>query len=89
MTRHRITDRQMRCLRLAADGLTMDKIAARVYLSTWSVKNELVRTRDVLRARNTAHAVAIAMRNGLIADAGRPLTRSVVGARPTGTGWPA
>jgi DNA-binding CsgD family transcriptional regulator len=84
----RITGRQLQCLALAADGLTMDSIAARVYLSTWSVKNDLVQARDVLRARNTTHAVAIAMRNGLLADAGRPIARRHPGTRPTGTGWP-
>jgi DNA-binding CsgD family transcriptional regulator len=85
----RITARQLQCLSLAADGLTMDKIAARVYLSTWSVKNELVRVREALRAHNTAHAVAIAVRSGLIADAGRPLPRRLTRVRLTGTGWPA
>jgi DNA-binding CsgD family transcriptional regulator len=85
----RITARQLQCLSHAADGLTMRQIAARVYLSTDTVKNDLVRVREALRAHNTTHAVAIAMRNGLIADAGRPLPRRPTRVRLTGTGWPA
>lgn len=86
-----MTPRQLQVLRLAADGLTMDEIAARIYLSAWSVKNELVRARRRLHAHNTAHAVAIAMSRNLIPGAGRPRPRHrpAKGTRSTGTGWPA
>lgn len=86
---HRLTTRQMLCLRLAADGLTMPKIGARLFVTDWTVKNDLVAVRDILRARNTAHAIAIAMRNGLIPGAGRPTSRRISRTRLTGTGWPA
>lgn len=81
-----MTQRQLRILTLAAQGLTMDGIGARVYLTDWSVKNELVRVRGELRARNTAHAIAIAVGAGLI-QPDRPPRRL---RRPstTGTGWP-
>lgn len=85
----KLTARQLQCLRLAADGLTMPKIGARLFVTDWTVKNDLIAVRDTLRARNTAHAIAIAMRNGLIPDAGRPITRRISRFRLTGTGWPA
>jgi DNA-binding CsgD family transcriptional regulator len=86
-----LTERQIRCLSLAAQGLQMDQIAARIYVTAWSVKNDLIRVREALRARNTAHAVALAIGTGLIPPG--PPRRLAPSrhphARPTGTGWPA
>jgi DNA-binding CsgD family transcriptional regulator len=84
----RLTARQIHCLDLAAQGLTMTKIGARLYVTEWTVKNDLIAVRTALKARNTAHAVAIAMRNGLLPEAGRPAPRNVARVRLTGTGWP-
>lgn len=85
----RLTTRQMQCLTLAAQGHTNRMIGAMLFVTDWTVKNDLIACRDVLKARNTAHAVAIAMRNGLLPEAGRPITRRISRARLTGTGWPA
>lgn len=84
-----MTTRQLGCLRLAADGLTNRQIGNRLDVSTWTVKNDLIAVRTILRARNTTHALAIAMRNGLLPDAGRPVRRRISRTRLTGTGWPA
>jgi len=58
-------------LALAADGLKTDPIAQALGVSPETAKTNLKRARDRLSARNTAHAVAIAIRRGLI-DAGAP-----------------
>jgi DNA-binding CsgD family transcriptional regulator len=56
-------------LALAADGLKTETIAEALGVSPETAKTNLKRARDRLSARNTAHAVAIAIRRGLI-DAG-------------------
>jgi DNA-binding CsgD family transcriptional regulator len=84
----KLSARQLQALTLAADGLTNERIGQRLYVSAWTIKNDLIAVRNRLRARNTAHAVAIAMRNGLLPEAGRPGHRRISRARLTGTGWP-
>ncbi|WP_329056199.1 LuxR C-terminal-related transcriptional regulator [Amycolatopsis sp. NBC_01488] len=61
-----LTTRETQVLRLVADGLDTDEIAARLAYSSRTVKNVLhaVTTRFCLR--NRSHAVAYAMREGLI-----------------------
>lgn len=61
-----LTTRESQVLRLVADGLDTDEIAATLSYSSRTVKNVLhaVTTRFCLR--NRSHAVAYAMREGLI-----------------------
>lgn len=61
-----LTSRESQVLRLVADGLDTDEIATRLSYSSRTVKNILhaVMTRFCLR--NRSHAVAYAMREGLI-----------------------
>lgn len=49
-----------------ADGLTCEEIGRRLFLSPWTVRGYLKRVLGTLGAANRAHAVAIAIRNGLI-----------------------
>lgn len=58
--------RQQEALQLAADGLTKDQIADELGISEGTVHEYLKRLRRRLHARNTAHAVAIALRLGVI-----------------------
>jgi DNA-binding CsgD family transcriptional regulator len=56
-----------RYLALAAEGLTTKEIAREAGRSPETVKQALHNTRVRLSARDTTHAVAIAIRHGLIA----------------------
>jgi DNA-binding CsgD family transcriptional regulator len=53
-------------LALAAHGLNTETIAEALGVSPDTAKSNLKRARDRLSARNTAHAVALAIRDGLI-----------------------
>jgi DNA-binding NarL/FixJ family response regulator len=61
-----ITPRQREVLQLVADGLGTDGTAQRLALSTETVKTHTKATIRRLKARDRAHAVAIALRSGLI-----------------------
>jgi DNA-binding NarL/FixJ family response regulator len=61
-----ITKRQRQILQLMADGHSTATIARRLGLSTETVKTHTKRLLARLEARDRAHAVAIALRNGLI-----------------------
>jgi DNA-binding CsgD family transcriptional regulator len=61
-----LADRQREVLALAARGLTHRQIAQKLYLSPYTVFEYLKSARERLGARNTAHAVAIAIVCGLI-----------------------
>lgn len=56
-----LTEKQRRVLRLAALGLTRNEIAARLEVHPETVKTHMRVIREQLDARNTAHAVAIAL----------------------------
>lgn len=58
--------RQRECLRLAAAGLEHQEIADRLHLARPTVRIHLAGARDALGARNTAHAVALAMHHGIV-----------------------
>ena len=51
---------------LAAHGLKTETIAEALGVSAETAKSNLKRARDRLSARNTAHAVALAIRDGVI-----------------------
>ena len=61
-----LTPREAQVLRLAADGATSEEIAAALHLTEHTVKSHLKRIQGKLGARNRTHAVAVALRSGLI-----------------------
>jgi DNA-binding CsgD family transcriptional regulator len=63
---HELSPHEVRCLRLAAAGLTCEETAARLGRGPETVKSHLGRARLKLGARNTVHAVALAMSADLI-----------------------
>lgn len=63
---HRLTDRETSVLRLVADGLDTDEIARELSYSSRTVKNILYAVTTRFCLRNRSHAVAYAMREGLI-----------------------
>lgn len=61
-----LTDREIEILRLIADGLDTDEIAAELSYSSRTVKNIMYGVTHRLNLRNRPHAVAYAVRAGLI-----------------------
>lgn len=61
-----ITQRQLQVLRLYAQGLQSKEIADKLCISIRTVESHLSGCRDALKARNSVHAVAIAITNGII-----------------------
>ncbi len=58
--------RELQILGLIAEGCSNAEIAKRLYISETTVKTHLVRVFDKLGAQDRAHAVALAMRHGLL-----------------------
>lgn len=63
----RLTEPERDALVCAAEGLTGSEAAKRMGVSIDTGRDRLYRARLRLGARNTAHAVALALREGLIA----------------------
>ena len=61
-----LTDRQLEILALVAEGLTHKEMGRRLDISDQTIKNHLSSIFFRLQARSMAHAVAIALRTGLI-----------------------
>ncbi|QWX10257.1 hypothetical protein PP411_gp58 [Vibrio phage vB_VpP_BT-1011] len=61
-----ITPRQLQVLRLYANGLTSIEIAAELAISVRTVEQHLQGVRRDLDAKNSVHAVALAMQKGII-----------------------
>jgi DNA-binding CsgD family transcriptional regulator len=61
-----LTPTELRCLRAASYGLRADETAEALGLTFDAVRMQLRHARRKLAAKNTAHALAIAMRHGLI-----------------------
>jgi DNA-binding NarL/FixJ family response regulator len=61
-----LTRRQREILQLYADGLSTDEVAERLERSTETVRTHTKAALNRLDARDRAHAVAIALRHGLI-----------------------
>ena len=61
-----LTDREVSVLKLLADGLDTTEIGARLYFSERTVKTIIHEITTRLDLRNRTHAVAYAMRQGLI-----------------------
>jgi DNA-binding NarL/FixJ family response regulator len=66
MTLAGLSEREVAVLRLVADGLDTSEIAERVSYSERTVKNIIHDVTTRLRLRNRTHAVAYALRQGLI-----------------------
>lgn len=65
-SRPTLTRRQRQTLQLLADGHSTSDVAHRLHLSAETVRTHTKATLQRLEARDRAHAVAIAMRTGLI-----------------------
>jgi DNA-binding CsgD family transcriptional regulator len=61
-----LTPREVEVLKLGADGATSEEIASALHLTEHTVKSHLKRIQGKLGARNRTHAVAVALRSGLI-----------------------
>lgn len=61
-----LADREVEVLRLVAEGLDTAEIAAKLSYSQRTIKNVLHDVTSRLHLRNRSHAVAYALRNGLI-----------------------
>ncbi|WP_295807293.1 helix-turn-helix transcriptional regulator [uncultured Nitratireductor sp.] len=61
-----ISKRELQCLKLTANGLTSEEIAKRLGLSVHTANQYLANTTQKLNAVNRVHAVAKALRTGLI-----------------------
>ena len=61
-----LTDREIDVLKLVADGLDTNEVADRLCYSERTVKNVIHDVTTRLRLRNRTHAVAYALRQGLI-----------------------
>lgn len=61
-----MTEREISVLKLVADGLDTAEVASQLYYSERTVKNVLHDVTTRLNLRNRAHAVAYAVRQGLI-----------------------
>lgn len=64
--RPELTERQIAILRLLADGLSTDQIAVQIGISRNTVRYHIRSILAVLNARDRAHAIAIAMRLGIL-----------------------
>jgi DNA-binding CsgD family transcriptional regulator len=61
-----MSKREIECLRLTANGLTSEEIAAELGLSVHTANQYLTSSAQKLNAVNRIHAVAKALRAGLI-----------------------
>jgi DNA-binding CsgD family transcriptional regulator len=61
-----LAERKAQVLALAANGYTNPEIADRLGITVETVKTHLLVTRQYLGARNTTHAVALALCRGLL-----------------------
>jgi DNA-binding NarL/FixJ family response regulator len=61
-----LTEREVKVLRLLADGLDTSEVGRQLYLSERTVKNVVHDVTSRLNLRNRTHAVAYALRHGFI-----------------------
>jgi len=61
-----VSDRDREVLRLLAEGCDTSEIARKLAYSEPTIKNAIQRLFDLLKARNRPHAVALALRSGII-----------------------
>lgn len=72
-----LTARQVEVLRLVGAGLTTREISEHLEISPKTVENHKQRIFERLGVRNQAHAVAVAMRAGLVSHIDPAVSRSV------------
>ena len=65
-TDYGVTMREREILRLIADGESSDAISAQLFITRETVKSHVHHILVKLRADSRAHAVAIALRQGII-----------------------
>jgi DNA-binding NarL/FixJ family response regulator len=65
-----LSSREREIMQLLAEGHTGDEVADQLFLSNQTVKTHIRNAVTKLEARNRVHAIAIALRDGLI-QAGR------------------
>jgi DNA-binding NarL/FixJ family response regulator len=71
-----LSARERQITQLLAEGLTGEEVAERLVLSAETVKTHIRNAVNKLEARNRVHAIAIALRSGLITlDGDRVLAR--------------
>ena len=63
---HRLTSRQQEILQMYANGLSVKEVGFQLDIEESTVKSHTTTIYRKLRAADRAHAVAIAMREGLI-----------------------
>jgi DNA-binding CsgD family transcriptional regulator len=61
-----LTEREIRCLQLVAEGKRADEAANVLVLSREEVSQALIRAQEKLEASNLMHAVSLAMLIGVI-----------------------
>jgi DNA-binding NarL/FixJ family response regulator len=61
-----LSGREREIIQLLSEGLTGDEVADRLFLSAETVKTHIRNAMAKLEARNRVHAIAIALRDGLI-----------------------
>jgi DNA-binding NarL/FixJ family response regulator len=61
-----LTEREVKVLRLVADGMSTAEVARSLAYSERTIKNVIQDVVSRFRLRNRAHAVAFALREGLI-----------------------
>ena len=70
MSADRPTPREMQILELIAHGHTVGDVARELGVAPSTIKTHLGHLRDRMRARTTAHAVAIGYERGWLGEAG-------------------
>lgn len=66
MKKEPLTNQEIKILRLIAQGLTDKAIANKLYLADGTIRTHRSNIRKKLDAKNTAEAVAIGIKSGLI-----------------------
>ena len=82
-----LSSREVAFLADSADGLTFDQIARKHGVSAETVKTRLTKARQRLGAKNTAHAVAIALRGNVLPRRPNPRAASLSRSRMRRPAW--
>lgn len=61
-----LSPRETQVLQSMSEGLTAAQVAKAMHLSETTIKHHLTRARKKLGGLNTAHALVLAMREGLV-----------------------
>lgn len=61
-----LSPRQLEVVAMLAEGLTIDQIARRLFITSATARSHAKRVREILGVHSNTHAVAVALRAGLI-----------------------